>query len=491
MYRIYTDGTLLGDSRSRNYAILSGAANLAVNSAGSMTFTIGPTNLAYMQPQKLASIITLKRDDEEVFRGRVLDWNTDFYNCRQFICEGALAFLRDVLKPPFTVKSMAPKEYLRRLLEQYNAVCDPRRQIQLGNVTVDGSVAVNHSKEWKTIFDLIAEMVSLRGGNILMRYTDGVAYLDYFTSATGVNAEDVQYGKNLLDLQQLSSSANVFNVIVPTGKDGLTIESINGGSARLENAESIARVGRIEVTRSYDTENPTELKMLAAAELAAGIYDTSTITVDAALLGRVQLGALIPVKSNPHGVNTSLLASEITLNLVDAAGDKMTLGAQLRTMTGQSSPVSNLDTGNASTAAAIAALEQTAAEQEGRISALQTTVAAIPAPSDYIVAQGTSGIWTYRKWASGVAECWGTESYGQCLIDKPHGNLFYQNMWAVDYPFTFAQNPNVQAMNVTGYGLIIPTLAAQSASSITINVISTIKDTFDINIAIYSIGRWK
>ena len=26
---------------------------------------------------------------------------------------------------------------------------------------------------------------------------------------------------------------------------------------------------------------------------------------------------------------------------------------------------------------------------------------------DYIVEQGTSGIWTYRKWASGVAECWG------------------------------------------------------------------------------------
>lgn len=26
---------------------------------------------------------------------------------------------------------------------------------------------------------------------------------------------------------------------------------------------------------------------------------------------------------------------------------------------------------------------------------------------DYIVEQGTSGIWTYRKWNSGVAECWG------------------------------------------------------------------------------------
>lgn len=30
---------------------------------------------------------------------------------------------------------------------------------------------------------------------------------------------------------------------------------------------------------------------------------------------------------------------------------------------------------------------------------------------DYIIEQGTSGIWTYRKWNSGMAECWGTYSY--------------------------------------------------------------------------------
>lgn len=27
--------------------------------------------------------------------------------------------------------------------------------------------------------------------------------------------------------------------------------------------------------------------------------------------------------------------------------------------------------------------------------------------ADYVVETGTSGIWTYRKWNSGVVECWG------------------------------------------------------------------------------------
>ena len=31
----------------------------------------------------------------------------------------------------------------------------------------------------------------------------------------------------------------------------------------------------------------------------------------------------------------------------------------------------------------------------------------IKAEADYIVEQGTSDIWTYRKWNSGITECWG------------------------------------------------------------------------------------
>lgn len=31
--------------------------------------------------------------------------------------------------------------------------------------------------------------------------------------------------------------------------------------------------------------------------------------------------------------------------------------------------------------------------------------------SDYVIEQDTSGIWTYRKWNSGIAECWGTHTH--------------------------------------------------------------------------------
>lgn len=37
--------------------------------------------------------------------------------------------------------------------------------------------------------------------------------------------------------------------------------------------------------------------------------------------------------------------------------------------------------------------------------------------NDYVVEQGTSGIWTYRKWAGGVAECWGEVTVRASITD--------------------------------------------------------------------------
>ena len=37
--------------------------------------------------------------------------------------------------------------------------------------------------------------------------------------------------------------------------------------------------------------------------------------------------------------------------------------------------------------------------------------------ADYVISEGTSGNWTYRKWASGVAECWGEVTVRASITD--------------------------------------------------------------------------
>lgn len=62
--------------------------------------------------------------------------------------------------------------------------------------------------------------------------------------------------------------------------------------------------------------------------------------------------------------------------------------------------------------------------------------------ADFIVEQGTSGIWTYRKWSSGIAECWGDYTAASVNISKNnYSGFYYSDPISVELPFTFAAAP--------------------------------------------------
>lgn len=53
---------------------------------------------------------------------------------------------------------------------------------------------------------------------------------------------------------------------------------------------------------------------------------------------------------------------------------------------------------------------------------------------DYVVEQGTSGIWRYRKWASGLAECWGVKKVELGTLSN-WGGSFYTEQYSIGLPF--------------------------------------------------------
>lgn len=77
-----------------------------------------------------------------------------------------------------------------------------------------------------------------------------------------------------------------------------------------------------------------------------------------------------------------------------------------------------------------------------------TDVGAIPASeiADFIVEQGVVGDWTYRKWASGIAECWGVHTFTYSTTMTESGN--YATMGSetvtINYPDgLFSRSPLV------------------------------------------------
>lgn len=70
--------------------------------------------------------------------------------------------------------------------------------------------------------------------------------------------------------------------------------------------------------------------------------------------------------------------------------------------------------------------------------------------NDFVIEQGKSGIWSYRKWNSGIAECWGKLPVSNLTITTANGSM-YRSAGTVyspanfPYPFAFATPPCVSA----------------------------------------------
>ena len=46
---------------------------------------------------------------------------------------------------------------------------------------------------------------------------------------------------------------------------------------------------------------------------------------------------------------------------------------------------------------------------------------------DYVVEEGRSGIWTYQKWNSGIAECWGQIAAPGGTTTSTEGGLYWRS----------------------------------------------------------------
>lgn len=114
---------------------------------------------------------------------------------------------------------------------------------------------------------------------------------------------------------------------------------------------------------------------------------------------------------------------------------------------------------------------------------------------DHVTEQGTSGIWTYRKWSSGIAECWGMSSSTNYAVTNGYVNGYYANLGTVSFPTgLFVAAPCVQATRTntgSGSALIFLSLHTVTASSFAGFVSATSSGTYSCQFSYHVIGRWK
>ena len=107
--------------------------------------------------------------------------------------------------------------------------------------------------------------------------------------------------------------------------------------------------------------------------------------------------------------------------------------------------------------------------------------------SDFVVEEGTSGIWSYRKWSNGDAECWGKFNKSVAAGAADSTSIYH-------YPFTFTSSP-VALMSIACGGADLYRghfeQGGTTAAQVRVTLINKHTAAVTFTVSVYSKGKWK
>lgn len=111
-------------------------------------------------------------------------------------------------------------------------------------------------------------------------------------------------------------------------------------------------------------------------------------------------------------------------------------------------------------------------------------------PVSVIEEEGTSGIWYYRKWSSGIAECWGQPSKSVASSGTFLGANTYSTFFALPSGL-FVSVDSANANPRVGSSYAIPAYIITNPTSVGVDALSNESGTKDFSANIFVRGRWK
>lgn len=367
MYQLNFEGFTLYDPRMEELTLRDVSVHLAVDEAGSMSFTIDHDHPFAAQLTRMKGRLELLSDGMPIFRGRILSDTQGFDLERTVEAEGQLACLNDSVVPPFDFPADYEDDpayeaadnvvafWLGKLLEAHNAQVTAEQQIKLGQVTVSdpnnyiARSATDYATTWATLTDKLTG--SALGGHFLVRYESDGTYLDYLADYPLDNVQRIEFASNLLELTDEIDATDVYTAVLPTGADGLTIASLSDGDLTedlvqegevIYSKAGVSKFGRITAVQTWDdVTEAANLRTKAMALLAqSGVLPLRTISVTAvdlhctdADIAALRVGRYTRVTSAPHGLDVRYVLTELDPDILDPGNTRITLGASVQTMT--------------------------------------------------------------------------------------------------------------------------------------------------------------
>lgn len=115
--------------------------------------------------------------------------------------------------------------------------------------------------------------------------------------------------------------------------------------------------------------------------------------------------------------------------------------------------------------------------------------------ADYVVEEGNFGIWRYRKWQSGIAECWGNCTTSITCTEQ-RNSVYVDSLKRLSLPtdlFIAAPIVNINALHATGWNFLIAHIYSVDMAVVSYLPASTgqINDMQTVTFSVTARGKWK
>lgn len=351
MYTAYLDGTCILDAK-HEILLENPTLELADNEAGSFTFTIYKNNPGYSLIKMLTGIVTVKWNDEVLFKGRIISAEKSFEKALTVECEGELAYLADSIQRPAEYHELTVYAYVAKLVEIHNAQVGADKRFEVGAVTVtDSNDSLYSYTNWESTLDVFnSDLLDSLGGHLRVRYDGSHRYLDYLADYPRLSGQKIEFGENLLTYTESNSALELATVCIPLGarqdessiealEERLTVKTVNNNKDYIELTAAVQAYGRITKTVIWDGVNTPSILLAKGQkwlqdnqyedlELSLSAVDLADFGVDT---DHLRILDRIHCTSSPHGMDHEFPLTSLSINLLDPAQNIYTLGTKLKT----------------------------------------------------------------------------------------------------------------------------------------------------------------
>ena len=367
MYKVKLDGYVLYHADHPSAVLIDPVLELEPGYAGVFTATVPPNNPLYDRIYCRKSMLSVFRDDTEIFYGEVrkipkIDRNKN----KQIYCTGALSFLADSRQPQAEYHDLSPTALLGKMLEIHNRQVEPRKQIQLGYVSItDSNNSLYRYTNYENTLEAIRDkLVDRLGGYLRLRHENGRLILDWVSIEQYGNysTQPIEFGLNLLDYSETTSAEDVVTALIPLGapledeseiealEKRVDITSVNDGKNYVFSQDAVDQFGWVWTTNTWDdVKKPQNLKRKAEEWLSSTQFETMSLTLKAADLSELghdynafAEGDRVHCLAKPYGMDIVLPVMKLTIPLQNPAGRTLELSTkQQKTYTRQQSAARN------------------------------------------------------------------------------------------------------------------------------------------------------